>query len=97
MWVSHRIIDDRIEKYESYIVFFSKKDCRNEECLSRQEINTKGGWGRHPQTTYVPHARPGVGNGGGRRVRQGSTSPAPLPIDSTPTQSEVGFLKLKKY
>ena len=40
--------------------------------------------------------RPGVGNGGGRRVRQGSTSPAPLPLDSTPTQSEVGFLKLTK-
>ena len=44
---------------------------------------------RHPQTTYVPHARPGVGNGGGRRVRQGSTSPAPLPLDSTPTQSAL--------
>ena len=40
--------------------------------------------------------RPGLGNGGGRRVRQGSTSPAPLPLDSTPTQSEVGFLKLTK-
>ena len=33
---------------------------------------------QHPQTTYVPHARPGVGNGGGQRVRQGtegSTNP----------------------
>ena len=27
----YRIIDDRIAKNESYIVFFSKKDCRNEE------------------------------------------------------------------
>ena len=40
---------------------------------------------QRPQTTYVPHAWPGVGNGGGRRVRQGSTSPAPIPLDSTPT------------
>ena len=31
----------------------------------------------HPQTTYVPQARLGVENGGGRRVRQGSTGPAP--------------------
>ena len=38
---------------------------------------------QHPQTTYVPHARPGVGNAGGQRVRQGSTGPAPLPFDST--------------
>ena len=40
----------------------------------------------HPQTTYVPHAWLVVGNGGGQRVRQGSTSPAPLPLDSTPAQ-----------
>ena len=45
-----------------------------------------GGWGRHPQTTYIPHAQPGLGNGGGRRVRQGSTSLAPHPFDSTPSQ-----------
>ena len=32
---------------------------------------------QHPQTTYVPHAWLGVGNGGGRRVRQGGTVPAP--------------------
>ena len=51
---------------------------------------------QHPQTTYVPHARPGLGNGGGQRVRRGSTGPAPLPLDSTPIQSEVGFLKLTK-
>ena len=38
---------------------------------------------QHPQTTYVPHARPGLGNGGGQRVRRGSTGPAPLPLDST--------------
>ena len=43
--------------------------------------------GQHPQTTYIPHARPGVENGGSRRVRQGSTGTAPLPLDSTPTQS----------
>ena len=38
---------------------------------------------QQPQTTYVPHAQPGVGNGGGWSV-QGSTGPAPLPLDSTP-------------
>ena len=42
---------------------------------------------RHPQTTHLPHAWPGVGNGSGRRVRQGSTGPAPLPLDSTPAHS----------
>ena len=46
--MSYIIIDDRIEKYESYIVFFSMKDCRNEECLSRWKIDTKGGWGVAP-------------------------------------------------
>ena len=38
---------------------------------------------QHPQTTYVPHARPGVGNGGGQRVRKGSTGPA-APTDQPP-------------
>ena len=42
---------------------------------------------QHPQTTNVPHARQGMENGVGRRVRQGSSGPAPLPLDSTPTQS----------
>ena len=50
-----------------------------------------GGGGTHRPVTYVPHARPGVGNGGGPRVRQGSTSPAPLPLHSTPTQSDAIF------
>ena len=32
----HRIIDDRIEKYDAHLVVFSKWDCRNEEfCSSR--------------------------------------------------------------
>ena len=35
----------------------------------------------------------GVGNGGGRRVRQGSISPVPNPLDSTPTQ----FFFLQSY
>ena len=30
----------------------------------------------HPATTPIPQAQPGVGNGGGRRVCQGNTSPA---------------------
>ena len=50
-------IDDRIDKYESYIVFFSKQDCRNEECLSRREIDTKGGGGgTHRQ--HIVHSTP---------------------------------------
>ena len=40
----NRIIDDRIEKYDAYVVVFSKQDCRNEECLSRREMDTKGVW-----------------------------------------------------
>ena len=62
---------------------------------------TQRGWGRHPQTTYVPHAWQawgmGVVRGCARAVPvQGSTSLAPLPLDSTPTQLEVGFLMLTK-
>ena len=34
----HRIINDRMEKYESYILFISKQHCRSEEFLSRREI-----------------------------------------------------------
>ena len=30
----------------------------------------------HPLTTPIPHPRPGMGNGGGRRVHQGNTIPA---------------------
>ena len=30
----------------------------------------------HPPTDPIPHTRPGVGNGGGRRMLQGNTSPA---------------------
>ena len=33
--IRHRIIDDRIEKYDAYVVVFSKKNCRNEEYLIR--------------------------------------------------------------
>ena len=51
---------------------------------------------QHPQTTYVPRAWPGVGNGGGRRVSQGSTSPAPLPLDSTPTQFFIAVILLRE-
>ena len=60
----HRIIDDRIEKYESYIVFFSKKDCRNEECLSRREIDIKGGGGG----THKSHMYPTPGREWGMGV-----------------------------
>ena len=52
-----------------------------------------GGGTHRPQMYPTPAGR---GEWVGRRVRQGSTSPAPLPLDSTPTQSEVGFLKLTK-
>ena len=44
---------------------------------------------QHPQTTYEPHTRPGVGNGGGRRVHQGSTCPAHVPLDSTPLCKDI--------
>ena len=60
----HRIIDDKLEKYDAHLVVFSKWDCRNEEfCSSR----VKGEGGRafpalaHPPTTPIPHAQPGVG------------------------------------
>ena len=33
-----------------------------------------------PISTHRPHMYPGVGNGGGWRVRQGSTSLAPSPL-----------------
>ena len=36
-----------------------------------------------PLSTHRPHMYPTVRNGGGRRVRQGSNGPAPLPLDST--------------
>ena len=36
---THRIKDDRIENYGAYIIFISKKHCRNEEFLSRREID----------------------------------------------------------
>ena len=64
----HRIINDRIEKYESYIVFSQSRIAamKNEESTALS----------HPLTTPIPHARPGVGNGGGRRMHQGNISPA---------------------
>ena len=35
-----------------------------------------------------------MGNVGGQRLRQGSTSPAPLPLDSTPTQFFIAAILL---
>ena len=58
--IEQRIINDRIEKYESYIIFFSKEDCRNEECLSRREIDTKG--------NHRPHMHPTPGRAWGMGV-----------------------------
>ena len=49
---------------------------------------------QQPQTTHVPHSQPGMGNGGGRRVLQGSTGLAPLPLDSTPTQFFIAAILL---
>ena len=59
---NHRIIDDRIEKYDAYIVVFSKSDCRNEECVSRWEMDTKGGWsvGHRRAGTTARGCRSGV-------------------------------------
>ena len=34
MCSSHRIIDNRIEKYDASIVIFSKYDCHNEDVLA---------------------------------------------------------------
>ena len=77
----HRIINDRMEKYESYIVFISKWHCRNEEFLSRWQIDSTllpypppPHTLVHPPTTPIPYARLDVGNGGGQRVCQGNTS-----------------------
>ena len=62
----HRIIDDRIEKYDAYVVVFSKQDCRNEECLSRREMDTKGGWsvGAWYNSQIVKEWSQGVGGPG---------------------------------
>ena len=49
-----------------------------------------GGGGTHRPHMYPTPSR-GMGNGGVRRVRQGSTSTAPLPLYSTPTQSDAIF------
>ena len=47
---NHRIINDRIEKYESYIVFSQSRIAimKNEESTALA----------HPPTTPIPHARP---------------------------------------
>ena len=72
--LKQRIIDDRIEKYDAYVVVFSKQDCCNEECLSRQEIDTKGGWsvgadGPVQQPDCVGGESRGRGAGPGRLCR----------------------------
>ena len=45
--IYHRIIDDRIEKYDAYLrrrfLKVGLPSC-NEEFLSRREMDTKGGW-----------------------------------------------------
>ena len=41
---NHRIIDDRIEKSIKGRLIGHNLQCRNEECLSRREMDTKGGW-----------------------------------------------------
>ena len=59
-WV-HRIIDDRIEKYDAYVIVFSKQDCRNEECLSRSRVESRGrgpGCMVLPQRTLRPRLFP---------------------------------------
>ena len=66
---NHRIIDEKIAKYESYIVFFSKY------CRIAAMKNEESAALAHPPTTPIPQARPGWRNGGGWRVRQGSTDP----------------------
>ena len=57
--------------------------------LADRRLTQRGGGGDTHRPQMSPYARPGVGNGGVQRVVQGSTSPAPLPLDSTPTQSVV--------
>ena len=66
----HRIIDDRIEKYDPTSSFSQSRIAamRNEESTALA----------HPPTTPFPTPGWAVGNGGGRRVRQGSTSPPNL-------------------
>ena len=70
-----------MEKYGFFFFFISKKHCGHEEFLSRRETDsTLFPPPLHPlahrPTTPIPQARPGVGNGGVRRVHQGNTSPA---------------------
>ena len=69
----HRIINDKIEKYKSYIVFSQSRIA----AMNNEESTALA----YPPTTPIPHARPpGLGNGGGWRVRQGNTSPANITI-----------------
>ena len=65
----HRIIDEMKE--------FGKI------CVSAFAMLYRPGSTHRPHMTYVPHGWPGMGNGGGRWVHQGSTGQAPLPLDST--------------
>ena len=39
LFITHRIIENRIEKYDAYVVVFSKEDCHNEECIG---VESKG-------------------------------------------------------
>ena len=82
-----------IYRYAAHCTTTGGLDPQNYRWQNRKEYKGKTNWAQsalarllavvpawqHPQTTYVPHARWGVGNGGGRRVHQGSTGPAPPP------------------
>ena len=86
-------------KHVSYYIIHTHTylQSQNNRWQNRKEYKGKTNWAQsllvftlavvparqHPQSTYVPHAQPVVGNGGGRRVRHGITGLAPLPLDST--------------
>ena len=86
-------------KHVSYYIIHTHTylQLQNNRWQNRKEYKGKTNWAQsllvftlavvparqHPQSTYVPHAQPVVGNGGGRRVRHGITGLAPLPLDST--------------
>ena len=55
MCSSHRIIDNRIEKYDASIVIFSKYDCRNEDVLAEW---SQGGGGPGQYCPGTPSDHP---------------------------------------
>ena len=86
MALNYRIIDDRIEKS------IKGRQIRHNLCWS---VCSGCCTGPAAPTDHIctPHLA-GREEGGGRRVRQGSTGLAPLPLDFTPTQFFIAAILL---